>query len=77
MNQEEAGPLLLSASQAARLCGRSLRTWRVWDAGARVPRPIQIARSRLWRADEIHRWVAAGCPRRDVWEAFTKHRLSP
>ena len=60
--------LLVSAKQAAELCGKSLRTWRSWDAGGLIPQPVRIGRSTLWRADELREWVAAGCPRREEWE---------
>ena len=62
-------PLLVSARTAAPMCGKSLRTWRSWDAGGLIPRPVRIARSTLWRVDELRDWVAAGCPRREEWEA--------
>lgn len=65
----EPSPLLLSARQAASMCGKSLRTWRTWDAAGWIPRPVRIGRSTLWRADELREWVAAGCPRRAEWEA--------
>ena len=61
-------PLLLTARQAATLCGKSLRTWRSWDAAGRIPQPVRIGRSTLWRAEELRAWVAAGCPRRKHWE---------
>lgn len=61
-------PLLLSAKAAAALCGKSLRTWRTWDAAGMIPRPVRIGRSTLWRADELRAWIAAGCPRRDEWD---------
>ncbi len=63
------GLLLLKARQAAALCGKSLRTWRTWDSAGRIPQPVRIGRSTLWRADELRDWVAAGCPRREEWEA--------
>jgi len=63
------GPLLLTAKQAAAICGKSLRTWRTWDSAGWIPQPVRIGRSTLWRADELREWVAAGCPRRDEWEA--------
>src|SRR5262245_54217057 len=63
------GPLLLTARQAASMCGKSLRTWRTWDAAGWIPRPVRIGRSTLWRADEVRAWVGAGCPRRAEWEA--------
>jgi predicted DNA-binding transcriptional regulator AlpA len=62
-------PLLLTAKQAAAMCGKSLRTWRTWDAAGWIPRPVRIGRSTLWRADELREWVVAGCPRRAEWEA--------
>jgi predicted DNA-binding transcriptional regulator AlpA len=65
----EPPPLLVTARQAAAMCGKSLRTWRTWDAGGWIPRPVRIGRSTLWRADELRRWVAAGCARRAEWEA--------
>jgi predicted DNA-binding transcriptional regulator AlpA len=68
---EGLGLLLLTARQAASACGRSLRAWRSWDSGGRIPRPVRIGRSTLWRADELHEWVAAGCPRREQWESRT------
>ena len=61
--------LLLTARQAATMCGKSLRTWRSWDAAGWIPRPVRIGRSTLWRADELREWVAVGCPRREQWEA--------
>jgi len=72
-NQSLAGDenvsLLVTAKQAARMCGKSLRTWRAWDASGWIPRPVRIGRSTLWRLDELRAWVAAGCPRREEWEA--------
>ena len=62
-------PLLVTARKAASMCSKSLRTWRSWDAAGRIPRPVRIGRSTLWRADELRAWAAAGCPRREEWEA--------
>jgi predicted DNA-binding transcriptional regulator AlpA len=62
-------PLLLTARQAATMCGKSLRTWRTWDSAGWIPRPVRIGRSTLWRAEELREWVDAGCPRRADWEA--------
>lgn len=61
--------LLVSAREASALCGKSLRTWRTWDAGGLIPRPVRIGRSTFWRTEELRDWVAAGCPRRLAWEA--------
>ena len=61
--------LLLTAAQAAALCGRSGRTWWTWHAAGRIPRPVRIGRSVLWRAKEIREWIDAGCPPLNEWEA--------
>jgi predicted DNA-binding transcriptional regulator AlpA len=61
-------PLLLTAASPAAICGKSARTWRTWHALGLIPRPVRIGRSTLWRADELHAWIAAGCPRRQEWE---------
>lgn len=66
--------LLVSAQVAAELCGRSVRTWRSWDAAGRVPRPVRFGRSTLWRIDELREWIAAGCPHRDEWEESAEGR---
>lgn len=66
---ESGGALLLTARQAATVCGKSLRTWRTWDTAGWIPKPVRIGRSTLWRADELRAWVDAGCPRRTEWEA--------
>lgn len=61
--------LLISAREAARICGKSLRTWRTWDSAGLIPQPVRIGRSTLWRLGELRDWVGAGCPRREAWEA--------
>ena len=62
-------PILVTARQAAAMCGKSLRTWRSWDSAGWVPRPVRIGRSTLWRMDELREWAAKGCPRREPEEA--------
>jgi predicted DNA-binding transcriptional regulator AlpA len=69
--------LLVTAKVAAEMCGKSLRTWRAWDAAGRIPRPVRIGRSTLWRVDELRAWVAAACPRREVWESRPKQPKAP
>jgi predicted DNA-binding transcriptional regulator AlpA len=63
--------LLVSAKEACGMCGKSLRTWRAWDAAGWIPQPVRIGRSTLWRVHELCEWVAAGCPRRQEWEALS------
>ena len=62
-------PLLVTAKAAAAMCSKSLRTWRSWDAAGWIPQPVRVGRSVLWRTDELRDWIAAGCPRREEWEA--------
>jgi predicted DNA-binding transcriptional regulator AlpA len=64
-----ANSLLVTARQASSMCGKSLRTWRSWDSAGLIPRPIRIGHSVLWRAEELRKWVLAGCPRRQEWES--------
>ena len=60
--------LLLTARQAAEVCGKSLRTWRTWDSLGLVPAPIRIGRSTMWATRELRQWVHAGCPARNEWD---------
>lgn len=70
MPDDEPKTLLVTAKQAAAMCGKSLRTWRTWDSGGLIPQPVRIGRSTLWCLAELRAWVAAGCPRREEWEAM-------
>jgi len=65
----ESPLLLLSAAEAARRCGCSVRTWRTWDRSGFTPLPIRIGRSLYWRPQELAAWVEAGCPDRQAWTA--------
>ena len=64
------GYLLLSAAQAASLCGVGRSTWWRLHASGRVPSPVKLGSSTRWKAAEIRAWVDAGCPSRDRWEAM-------
>ena len=63
--------LLVSARDLARMLSVSLATVRRLDSAARLPRPVRLAGSVRWRADEIRRWCEAGCPERRTWETMT------
>lgn len=58
-------PLLVRAPAAARLCGIAPRTWRRLAASRRVPSPVRLGGSVLWRVDELRAWCADGCQPRD------------
>ena len=50
-------PLLVSAQNAAKLCGVSTRTWRRWVAMGLAPQPIRIGRSSRWALKALQAWV--------------------
>jgi predicted DNA-binding transcriptional regulator AlpA len=70
---EDNRKLLITARQAAAMCGKSLRTWRAWDSAGWIPQPVRIGRSTLWRMDELQAWAAAGCPCRQEWQIRSKY----
>jgi len=63
-------PLLLRAAEAAAPCSVSVRTWRAWDIAGRIPQPMRIGRTTLWRREEIAAWPTAGCPDRQTWQTL-------
>jgi len=69
------GPLLLSASQAAAMCGISIRQWWRWDSMGRVPTAVRIGSTKRWRHEELKSWIQHGCPARKAWEEFQKSTL--
>ena len=63
-------PWLVSAHQAATLCGLSPATWYRLASAGRCPAPLRLSRGCVrWRAEELRDWIAAGCPSRREWEA--------
>ncbi len=56
--------LLLSATQAANLCGISVRQWWRWDSSGKIPRAVMIGCTKRWRRIELEKWVEEGCPSR-------------
>lgn len=61
-------PLLLDAAATAQWFGKSVRTWRSWDAAGMIPAPICLGRSKYWRQAELLAWIEAGCPARKSWK---------
>lgn len=65
------GPgLLVDVRRAARHTGVSERHFRALVARGFAPRPVHLGRCVRWRVQELHAWVAAGCPSRERWEAM-------
>ena len=61
-------PILLSAVQAAQLCGVSRSHFLGLHVAGKVPLPVRLGRRTLWKTDELKSWVEAGCPPREVWQ---------
>jgi predicted DNA-binding transcriptional regulator AlpA len=60
---------LIGIDDLSVLLGRSVPSLQRDDRAGRIPRGIKLGRSKRWRLDEIHLWIAAGCPSRSEWEA--------
>ena len=59
-------PELLTAAEAAQLCGLGERSfWRHAHSGA-APAPVRIGGSTRYRRSELMAWIQAGCPRVDA-----------
>lgn len=67
MKTESTERLLISAAEAAKLCGVGRTLWLQMNSAGRVPQPVRLGRRCLWRVREIERWTAAGCPCRQRW----------
>ena len=68
MSANTIEPLLLTPAEAARLLGRSLRSFYRDISAGRVPRAVRLGASRRWRLSELRAWIEAGLPGRDTWE---------
>jgi predicted DNA-binding transcriptional regulator AlpA len=67
-------PLLVPAEVAGPMCGRSEASWWRDSAAGRIPAPIKLGHSTLWRVEELQSWIEAGCPDRKTWEALRRQR---
>ena len=67
----QSEPLLVSAKDAARLCGISERLWRSWDSAGKVPAAVLGGGGtcKRYSFDELRRWAESGCPSRSRWAA--------
>lgn len=67
-------PLVVNAALLAALLGKSLRTIRTLDSAGKLPVPLRIGGSVVWRVSEINEWLAAGAPKRVDWVARSASR---
>lgn len=66
------GPaLLIGIRPLSALLSRSIASLERDQAAGRLPPPVRIGGSRLWRRAEIEAWVKAGCPDAAAWAALT------
>jgi excisionase family DNA binding protein len=65
----ESDGWLIQIDELAAKLGVSVRHVQSLNASGRLPRPVKLGRSTRWRAEEIQRWLQAGCPARDRWES--------
>jgi len=67
-------PLLVDANGVAALLGVSRRTvYSMQSTGELGPMALTVGGRKLWRTAELSAWVAAGCPRREVWVDLQKN----
>lgn len=60
--------LLVNSARAAEMLGMSRSfLYSQLSAGRIGPEPLSFGRKRLFRAADLQRWVAAGCPNREKW----------
>jgi predicted DNA-binding transcriptional regulator AlpA len=63
--------LLISDTEAARLCGVSRATWhRLRAAGKIGPQPIRLGRAVRYLRSDVEKWAASGCPDSATWRAM-------
>jgi predicted DNA-binding transcriptional regulator AlpA len=61
-------PVLVNAKALARMLGLSTsNVHKMNRTGELGPIPVKLGGRRLWRTEEISRWVMAGCPGRMKW----------
>lgn len=62
-------PLALDVRGTAEILSVSPRHLEALNAQGLLPRPIRLGRRRLWPVEELRRWLDAGAPPREEWEA--------
>lgn len=64
-----AAPLVADARRLAAMLCCGVRSVRTWDAAGKLPAPLRIGGRVVWNLEEIRRWIEAGAPDRETWEA--------
>ena len=55
-------PLVVTAPDAARMCGMSPAMWQKMKYSGRCPAPMKAGRKDLWAVDVLRAWIAQGMP---------------
>lgn len=63
-----ASPLVADARTLSTLGFGSIRHIRRLDSSGRLPKPLKLGKKTVWALDELRNWLAAGAPRREIWE---------
>lgn len=69
MVAKSAEKALLQDMDLAALLGVNKSTIWSWFNSGRIPAPVKIGGITRWRRQEIDRWITAGCPPREKWNA--------
>lgn len=71
---QDAAESLVRLTEVCRILGISRAHASRLNVSGRLPRPIRLGRAVRWSTSELGRWIAAGCPTRDQWEAIDSAR---
>lgn len=61
--------VLLSASECAKMCGISRRSWFRFSASLKTPACVRVGSSPRWRREDLELWIGWNCPDRKEFEA--------
>jgi predicted DNA-binding transcriptional regulator AlpA len=67
---------MIDEPAVAKIIGSSRRHVANLEKHALMPAPIYLGRLKRWDASVIERWIAAGCPSRDEFEAMEQAEKS-
>lgn len=60
---------LIDARELAAMLGVTTATIRRRNSEGAIPKPIEVDGEIRWHKHEIRRWIGAGLPSRETWEA--------
>lgn len=61
-------PLTVGVKGLAQLLGVSRSHIYRLDSTGEMPQGLRLGNRRVWLVEEVHAWLRAGSPRRDLWE---------